>query len=140
MLVINFVVVLAIVLSHDAMKIIKSIRGKLHKSPRKLVRQFKQKGIKISRSSIRRGIKSLGLKPYRPRYVFRTNDIHRRNRYIFAKRFRKKSYKFWEKVLSTECLAHIRNRQNDIIYDATPEHLPIVPQDKHPACMYIYFF
>ncbi len=47
--------------------------------------------------------------------------------------------KFWENVLSTDEKIFVKeshvNRQNDIIYDATPENITIIQQDKHPACM-----
>jgi transposase len=124
------------VLTLTVMRAIRNIRGKWNKSTRKLIRQLIQRKIKISRSSVRNGIKKCGLKPYHPRTVFRTSAKHRLDRKKFAKNFKNRSIKFWEGVISTDekifVFQQIHNKQNDLIYETSLDNVPIIPKDKHP--------
>jgi transposase len=131
------------VLTASVMRTIKTIKGKWGNSSRKLTARL-QKKVKISRSSVRNGIKKCGLKAYHPRVVFRTTAKHRKNRKKFAKKFRTKDNEFWERVLSTDekifVFQQLKNHQNDIIYDTCLVNVPITPKDKYSSCMSLNHF
>jgi hypothetical protein len=113
-------------------KVIKHTQGKRRRSTRKTAERMRAKGYKISRKSVRRILRSAGLKPYRRRKQPRLTAKHKKKRVAFAKKYLDHD---WMETLITDekdFLLYPRpNPQNERIWAEDASKVPPVELMKH---------
>lgn len=115
-------------------KVLKYSEGKRKRSIRKTAAAMHAKGIKISPTSVKRILKSSGLKPYRRRKQPWLSDKHKKDRVKFANKYLNHD---WENTLMTDesdfNLFAATNPQNDRVWAKSPSQVPPVSLVKHTA-------
>lgn len=108
------------------------MRAKLHASTPTSQRKLAA-ALGLSHRTIGRGIKRIGLYPYRPRKVISMTAEHRKQRLLFARCNRETDFR---KILFVDeskfVAADVRNRQNLRIYRASRDQVPPIPKQPHP--------
>lgn len=128
----------------------KTIRLKKYLSQRKVVVKLQSQNIKGKRTSVRRVIKELKLKPFKRRKCQKLTEVNKKKRVVCAKKLRKnfgskknhsQSKWEWNKVVNTDfsgifTLEPFQNSKNDVVYAEKSSMIPVelreAPKNKFP--------
>lgn len=120
-------------------KIIKMTEGKTRRSTRKVAKTLKSQGTTISRTSVRRVLRSDGLHPYRRQKQPRLTQRHKMKRRTFARNHKDHD---WEHTLMTDEkdfeLFPTGNPQNDRVWARSAADVPARPLVKHSASVSVW--
>jgi len=109
------------------------IKKRLKQKTRTSTRQVAQ-AMDMTQSTVVRGAKFSGLRPYHRAKKFILSQKQERARLAWAKRYKDQ---VWDKVLFTDekivwCIVK-RNSKNDVIWADKGDPIPPAPHDRHPA-------
>jgi transposase len=88
--------------------------------------------IGVSKSTVNRAVKKIGLYPYRPRKVVKMQERHKTRRLTFARGHKDDDFRDAVFVDETDLIVgETRNRQNDRYYARSRGDVPSTPVDPH---------
>jgi transposase len=116
------------------------MKGKKGRSSRKVAQIMAARdNINLSYRSVQRAARLAGLSPYHRAKKPLLTDRMRERRMDFAQRYRQTN---WRQVLFTDEKTFVlfgrRNRQNDVIWETSPENVPPTQAPKHPSKVHVW--
>lgn len=122
----------------DQERLVKEVKGRERRSLRKTAATFKSsKSGRVSKSTIRRNIRSKGLIPHRKKRRPKLTEAQKAKRVEFAKEFRRRDWAhtaFWDEKKFE--LDHPSNPKNDVVWDLRGEEY-FKEEQKYPLSIMV---